>query len=193
MIPIRALVLQDPLHHHDATGGHAIVSALRSGGIDATLSESVPDVMSLAANGFNLLAIYTQNDTFDAQQVSAMRSFASDGNGILGIHSATATNKKDDDYAKLIGARFIGHGPVVEFAVTVSNPDHPIVKGISDFRVTDELYRLKAFDDFDVFLTTVSDGQQHPLGYIKPEGRGRVVYLANGHDLARSTIPPCAN
>src|SRR5206468_13019860 len=69
-----------------------------------------------------------------------------------------------------------------EFDVTVSDPKHPIAQRVQNYRIVDELYLLKPFDDFRVFLTAYYNGKPQPLGYTKSEGAGRVAYLANGHD-----------
>lgn len=178
----RVLLVRDPRHNHDPAGGDIILAALTSAGIEATLTEDVSAVSHLSDGKFDVVALYTQGDTFDPAQVEALTRFVREGNGLLGIHTAAATNKTDDAYAKLIGSRFIGHGPVSEFDVRVSDPKHVMARGIDDFRVMDELYLLKRFDRFQIFLTASSKDAEQPMGYTKAEGKGRVVYLANGHD-----------
>ena len=111
-----------------------------------------------------------------------LTKFVRGGGGLLGIHSASATNKTDDNYAKLLGSRFIGHGPVLDYEVNVSDADHPIAHRVQNFHIRDELYLLKPFGEFRTFLTGWWNGKAQPLGYSKDEGNGRVVYLANGHD-----------
>src|SRR4029078_585953 len=63
----------------------------------------------------------------------------------------------------------------------VTDPEHPIAHRIQPFRVTDELYVLEPLSDFRTFLTASSGGNTQPMGYTTNEGKGRVVYLANGH------------
>ena len=133
--------------------------------------------------------LYTQGDTFNPAEVDSLAAWTDQGGAIVGVHSAAATNKTDDRYARLIGSRFIGHGPVGEFTVRVADANHPLARGISDFAITDELYRLQPFDEFKTFLEADLDGQAQPMAYSKPEGAGRVVYLANGHDLRSINHP----
>ncbi len=187
----RAAILSDPHHHHDPAGADVILSTLQSAGIRATLTEDVSVVSRLSSEGVNVLLLYTQGDTFSSQQVQELTHWVRAGHSIVGIHSATATNKTDDAYAKLLGSRFIGHGPVFDFSVKVSDPDHPIAQRLTDFRVTDELYLLQAFDEFEVFLSAWWGGKEQPVGYEKSEGKGKVIYLANGHDprsLSNKTV-----
>jgi scyllo-inositol 2-dehydrogenase (NADP+) len=177
-----AVILRDPRHHHDPAGPEGILSALQSAGIRAALTEDVSVVSRLGAEKINVLVLYTQGETFSADQVRELTGWVRAGNAIVGIHSATATNKSDDAYAKLMGSRFIGHGPVFDFSVKVSDSNHPIAHRLTDFRVTDELYLLEPFDKFHVFLTAWWGGKEQPVGYEKSEGKGKVIYLANGHD-----------
>src|SRR4051794_46108 len=185
----RVLLISDPRHHHDARGGPIIADTLRAAGLDVTHTEDVSAVSKLAAGAFATLLLYTQGDTFTPAQVDLMTRWVRGGGGLVGIHTATATNKTDDNYARLIGSRFIGHGPVFDFDVTVSDPKHPIAQRVQNHHLTDELYLLKPFDDFHVFLTAYYNGKPQPLGYTKRESDGRVAYLANGHDFRSLTFP----
>lgn len=181
-MPKRVLVLRDPRHHHDPRGGDVIAQTLNSAGFDATLTEDVSCVSRLSHGQIDCLVLYTQGDTFDASQVESLTTWLRAGGALVGVHTATATNKTDDAYARLIGSRFIGHGPVFDFKVHVADPEHPIVHRIQDYRITDELYLLQPFDDFHVLLDAWWQGRKQPIAYTKSEGKGRVVYLANGHD-----------
>lgn len=155
---------------------------MQAAGIDVTSTDDVSALSRLDAGVFDCVMLYTQGDTFSPAQVEALTKFVRGGGGLVGVHSATATNKSDDAYAKLLGSRFIGHGPVLDFEVTVSDPDHPIAHGIQNFGIRDELYISQPFDQIRVFLTSSWNGVPQPMGYTKDEGAGRVAYMANGHD-----------
>ena len=189
--PANVLLIRDPRHHHDPRGGDVLAEIIRGAGMNVTLTEDVSAVSHLAGGDFDCCMLYTQGDTFTPAQVESLTQWVRGGGALVGIHTATATNKTDDHYARLIGSRFIGHGPVFDFDVTVSDPTHPMAHRVQNYHVTDELYLLKPFDDFRVFLTAYYNGKPQPLGYTKSEGKGRVVYLANGHDprsLTHSTV-----
>src|SRR5438552_7248269 len=156
----RVLILRDPRHHHDPRGGDVVLETLKSAGFEATLTEDVSCVTRLSE--IDCLTLYTQGETFDPQQVETLTKWVRGGGGLVGVHTATATNKKDDAYARLIGSRFIGHGPVFDFKVHVSDPEHPLAHRIQDYRITDELYLLQGFDDFHVFLEAWWQGKKQP-------------------------------
>ncbi|MDO5582333.1 MAG: ThuA domain-containing protein [Planctomycetia bacterium] len=122
------------------------------------------------------------------------------GSGFLGIHSATVnplSDKADPDlpgaiYAKIIGARFVGHGKDQEADVKILKPGElpSLSKCGSGFRVTEEWYRMKMFTPDDhVFLVLDTKGMKGkiyecpplPLAWARKEGKGRVAYHAFGH------------
>lgn len=177
------LFIHDPGKHHDPRGAVELASILQSAGIDVTSTDDASTVSHLADGTFDCVMLYTQGDTFSPPQVEALTKFVRGGGGLVGVHSATATNKTDDAYAKLLGSRFIDHAPVFDFEVTVSDPDHPIAHRIENFQIRDELYLSQPFDAFRTFLTGWWNGKPQPLGCTRDEGKGRVAYLANGHDI----------
>ena len=83
-----------------------------------------------------------------------------------------------------------GHGQFHEFQVKISDHDHPITRGVADFRITDELYhRLVRTPgvDLHVLATAWSDektggtGRDEPVMTVTRYGKGRVFYQALGH------------
>lgn len=184
MQPHHVLLVCDPKHHHDPRGGEALAKILTSSGVNVTATEDVSSVTRLAGGAFDCAMLYTQSDTFSPAEVESLTSWVRGGGGLVGVHSAAATNKTDDAYARLLGSRFIGHGPVIDFQIAVSDPDHPIAHRIKDFHIRDELYVLQPFGEFRTFLSAWWDGKAQPMGYSRDEGAGKVVYLANGHDPA---------
>ena len=91
------------------------------------------------------------------------------------------------------------HPPYGDFTVNVSAPGHPGVRGVSDFKTTDELYMGLAFTEGnDVFITADAEAGTHPwgperqpksmpggtfpLGWTRQYGDGKVFVLLLGHD-----------
>ena len=140
------------------------------------------DLIQLAEGTFAAVVLFYTRLELSDEVFTTLKGFVESGGGLLAIHGATAF-KGQDHLAELIGCRFANHGPVHEFTVTPSDPDHPVVAGTAPFSVMDELYTVERFSDFDTFATANWEGVDHPMGYQKPVGRGRVLFLANGHDL----------
>lgn len=127
------------------------------------------------------------NDLTDEQE-EGMIDFVDDGKKLFGIHSATVVDEDHRRYIDLIGGRFVHHPPRHEFQVKIEDRDHPITKGIEDFKITDELYVLdRTPRDAHILATALWEGKPQPLIYTKSEGR--VLYNALGHDQAAHNHP----
>jgi len=175
----RVLILTGGDWHDYAAGAKIMSEALTQAGMEVTATQDSSAVKSLA--NFSAVVLYTQGDKFKDDEVAALTQYVRNGGGLVGVHSASDTNQKSEAYGKLIGSRFIGHGPVFNFSVVVSDEKHPVAHRVKSFRITDELYILKPESDFHVFLEAWWDGKKQPMAYSRAEGKGKVVYLANGH------------
>ena len=68
--------------------------------------------------------------------------------------------------------------------VTVTNREHPIVRGVEDFSVADEQHTPPYDEDkVRVFLRSRSDdgSREAAAGWAYEPGQGRLVHLAPGH------------
>lgn len=108
------------------------------------------------------------------------------------------------DHHALLGAFFLTHPPITEFRVEVAAPDSPLTRGVGpSFVVMDEPYfvELQDPDNTQILLTAefgpsaasataglypsdtslLADGTRRVLGFMRPVGRGGVIYYALGH------------
>jgi hypothetical protein len=106
--------------------------------------------------------------------------------------------------AELLGGRFLAHPPLMDFTVRVTQPDHPLVRGIDDFDVHDELYLATTLPDNEVLLHTYFGGRaqrgypqepwdpavQRPVLYLRRRGEGSVLYCTLGHCRGRYDMQP---
>src|SRR5262249_37486904 len=126
-----------------------------------------------------------------AEQQRAVATFVEGGGGFLTLHTARRCVPPDGPSPKLVGGRFIGHGPLERFRVEVVDPDHPVTRGVSDFFVADEQH-TPPYDEGRVHLllrNRSDDGKVAAAGWVHEVGRGRVCHLANGHTLEALTHP----
>jgi hypothetical protein len=127
------------------------------------------------------------------EQGKAVRQFVEAGGAALFLHNTTHVGMTDPDFRHVLGAAYTGHPPIRTFKVKVTNPDHPITKGVRDFIVTDEQhYMTYDKDPKFLFLQTVNEegltyqnyGATAPGGWSYDYGKGRVCYLSPGHMLS---------
>ena len=126
------------------------------------------------------------------EQGKAVRAFVEQGGSALFLHNVTHVGLTDPDFRHVLGAAYAGHPPIRTFKVKVTNPNHPITKGITDFVVTDEQHYMDYDKDpKNIFLETVNEegldfakkGPRAPGGWAYDYGKGRICYLSPGHLL----------
>lgn len=121
------------------------------------------------------------------------------GGGMVGLHSASATEAAWPFYVERVGASFLGHVPGMQAATVQIDPGaHPITDGLaSPHGLTDEWYFFTARPEqvagLDVRLTLDEDSLPadypaeykvgyHPIGWTRDDAAGRVFYTALGHN-----------
>ena len=115
------------------------------------------------------------------------------GTGLVILHAADNAFKGWVEYEKMVGLMWregTGHGAYHEFDVTIVDKEHPITRGLDDFRLWDELYhRLVHKHDVPchVLATAWSDpetggtGNDEPMMVVQHYGEGRVYHHVLGH------------
>lgn len=126
----------------------------------------------------------------------ALAAHLAAGGGVLAMHSASICF---DDWpawgAALGGAWEWGRsqhpplGPPVAVSVAA---EHPLVAGLADFSLVDEVYcDLRRAPDVTGLLTARPPGctEAQPLLWAREHGGGRVVYDALGHHVPSYDVP----
>jgi len=126
------------------------------------------------------------------EQGKAIREFVLAGNGLYAFHNSSHISLYSKDYRDVMGGAYIGHPPLRPFRVRITNPNHPITKGVGEFIVTDEQhYVTYDKDPRYIILGSVNldgldfenHGTQAVAGWAYEYGQGRVVFTAPGHTL----------
>lgn len=123
-------------------------------------------------------------------------NFVRNGKGLVVAHLASASFADWPEFRKMVGRYWVfkqsGHGPRSEFQVKVVDPEHPVTKGIGDFKADDELYaKLQGDEPVKILATADSDWSKgiEPMVMVKDYGKGRVVQHTFGHDRAALNVP----
>lgn len=143
-----------------------------------------------------------------AQEDGMLAAIAA-GTGIAGWHGHMGDAFRDrPTYHFLIGGQFVAHPPgwpdnpipsddFIDYKVTITNPDDPIVSGIGDFDLHSEQYYMLVDPSNDVLATTTFSGEHIPWieGNVIPVvwkrtwDKGRVFYCSIGHTLDDLKVP----
>jgi len=170
---------------HDFKGcGEAIVEAL-SQNEQFEITKVENDLSVLEAPGLDpydiVVFYYTVGKITDAQK-NGLLNFVASGKGYVGIHSAADSFRDCPEYQAMVGGRFLTHPHYREYQVSVVDPEHPITKDLTEFTVTDEQYILDFDPRVNVLCSALWKGKAMPVAWTKSWGKGRVFYLALGHD-----------
>lgn len=189
----RVLVLSGPNHAFD-TCAPLIAAAMRDqDGFEVTLSDdrdvlAAPDLhrYDVLVHGSGFTSRERQPDGSVAtrpyltpEQERGVFDFVRSGKGLLGIHGTGWWI--GGEAIDLLGGHANWHPPGLEFEVHVEDADHPITRGLADFRVRDEIY-MSAWDpSIHVLATATWADRKHPMAWTHRYGNGRVFFTTLGH------------
>ncbi len=149
----------------------------------------------------------------DAEQI-ALRDFVASGKHWFALHGTNsilqflASGKvRAPETAPVLmetlGTQFIAHPPIQPFKVELTDPEHELVKGVSEFETDDELYLCRIHGDLHVLMNSRFQGEAtgfeedqwhedvpHPVYYINKVGDGEVLYLNLGHCRGHYDMQP---
>lgn len=115
--------------------------------------------------------------------------FIREGGGLMYFHFTGGAFEDWPEYRQIAGRvwnpEFRGHDPYQEFTVQIVKKEHPVMRGIDDFRITDELYTcMDGERDIEVLAGAESsvDGKTYPMAFVFTEGEGRAFHTVLGHD-----------
>jgi len=118
------------------------------------------------------------------EQQEAIDQWVKAGGAFLNLHNSMGLYPDEGPYLKLVGGKYIGHGPLERFRVEVVDPDHPVTRGVEGFSVADEQH-TPPYDPDKVHLllrNRSDDGKvAAAAGWAYEPGQGRLCHLANGH------------
>lgn len=165
--------------------------------------ETYRDIEAIEAADY--LVTYTCDTLPTPDEQAGLQRFLAAGKRWFALHGTNSILKFLDDgridcpddapeFMKMLGSQFMGHPPIGKFRVDVSDPGHPLTKGLTAFETEDELYLSKPTADYHLLLETRFGGnvapfvaedwtedQIQPVFYINRYGGGEVLYLTLGH------------
>ena len=138
------------------------------------------DVDGIRASDF--LITYTCDLVPEADEQVALRDFIASGKRWFALHGTNSILKFLEDgrvdapdtapvLMETLGTQFLAHPPIHPFKVTVSDPEHELVKGISEFETDDELYLCREHGDLHRLLETPLPRRMPGLGPRPVAGR----------------------
>jgi hypothetical protein len=200
-------------HAHDFAATSAAVAALLAPvGIGTTITDDVDGALAgLADAPVDLLTVQAVRFRMLPERYDDLRPtyrlFLSDaaregvvthlarGGGLLGLHTASICFDDWPQWADILGAGWdwgrSWHPTPRRSHIGVRTGGHPIVAGVGDFDVLDEIYvDLAVAPDVVPLAESDVDGRPQPVLWARSWHGARIVYDALGHgveSLAEST------
>ena len=168
---------------------------VRSGRFEVTVTEDPSAALADAEKlkGYELIfSDYNGPDWTDAAKANFEVAVAG-GTGLVILHAADNAFAGWVEFEKMVGLLWregSGHGEFHEFEVKITDGGHPITRGLSDFRIWDELYhKLAPMHGVacHVLATAYSSpdkggsGADEPMMVVSQYGSGRVYHHVLGH------------
>ena len=137
--------------------------------------------------------------TIEHEQVKGLLEAVESGVGIGGWHGCMADSFRDSvDYQFMVGGQWVAHpGNIIDYTVQITNHDHPITTGLSDFAMHSEQYYMHVDPTNEVLATTTFSGEYHswiegntiPVVWTRTYGAARVFYSSLGHVAKDFDVP----
>ena len=130
----------------------------------------------------------------------AYLDFVKSGGGHVTMHAGSSTFFDWDEYQQVCVATWkkgTHHGPQHEFEVRIEDQEHPVTKGLGNFKKWDELWEKIYVTPKDATVLTSSFAAKKFKGddvwekstVVSTFGEGRTAYTAFGHDKRAFDCP----
>jgi len=126
----------------------------------------------------------------DAAMKANLEKFVDDGGGVFVYHFSCGAFEDWPNFDKISGRvwepKKRAHDPYGPFTVQIIDKAHPIMQGLADFEIYDELYTClrDSVVPVHVLAEAVSkvDSKKYPMAFVLEKGKGRIFHTALGHD-----------
>ena len=211
--PARILIVtgQSDIQYHDWRANTLFLRTLleSTGRFEVRQTEEPRGLTREALAAYDAVLVSYNGPRWGAAAEKALEQFVRSGKGLVTFHGVTygplagTTQLAGGGWARtepwaafldMLGTSWapgnIGHAPRHAFAVKVTDPAHPITRGLDgEFTVNDELYHkmdhrpgihvlASAFDD----PARGGTGKEEPVAWTVAYGKGRAFHCTLGHD-----------
>ena len=201
------LILSGGIYHDFDQSSQALVELLKPLHIDSVIHDDIEAGLDELAKGdYQLLTVNAlrwrmlddkyaelreqwQFDLSD-QGRGNIRQYMQAGGALLGMHTASICFDSWPEWKSILGGTWQWglsfHPPVGPVQVTVET-NHELLRGVSSFRVNDEVYHhldLTSGVECLLYGEGADGASAQPLLWKHQYGQGRVIYDSLGHDEA---------
>ncbi|HEX3480054.1 MAG TPA: ThuA domain-containing protein [Kofleriaceae bacterium] len=194
-------------HESNLSARQVIYDMCGTRGFNVSISNDWKVINAPQLSQFDVVVFsVTSGQGLDALGKSDLEAWIRAGGGLVGLHSASATQWDDPFFVQNIGAQFMLHVPgMFPATVRIVPGAHPITDGLpATLQMTDEWYvfqtRPEQVNGMQMLFALDEDTLSadypamykvgyHPIGWAHELYGGRVFYLAAGHNPDDYTDP----
>lgn len=188
--------------HEPEQGAHIVADMLRPEGFEVVIENTTEAFADPGLKDIDLIVpIYTMS-TIEKEELDNLLAAVEGGVGLAGYHGGMCDAFRSAvDYQFMTGGQWVAHpGNIIDFTVTITRADDPIMAGIRDFPYRSEQYYMHVDPNNEVLATTTFsgahcgwiEGHTCPVVWKRRHGKGRVFYSALGHVAAEFDVPEMA-
>ena len=195
-----ALIVWGGWQGHEPEQCAAVVAEmLRDEGFKVHLETSTQAFASPQLHTMSLIVpIYTMSK-IEKDEVANLSRAVREGTGLAGFHGGMGDAFREAvEYQFMCGGQWVAHpGNIIDYRVTITRPDDPVMQGVQDFDYRSEQYYMHVDPSNEVLATTTFSGEHAPWieGVVMPvvwkrrHGQGRVFYSSLGHVAKEFDVP----
>ena len=143
------------------------------------------------------VVVVSANKPLPSEARRSLMEVVNSGRGLVVLHPGLWYNWGNFSVwnREVCGGGSRGHDKLGEFAVNVTNREHPITAGLpAEFKITDELYYFEqdpAGTPIEVLATatSVQKGKTYPQVFVVKHPKARIAGITLGHDGRAHDLP----
>ena len=186
--------------HEPQATAELFASLLNDEGYETEISNTLDTLLDTEKiNALDLIVPVWTMSKIGKEQLNNLLTAIENGVNIGGWHGGMADAFRDSvDYQFMVGGQWVAHpGNIIDYTVQITDNEHPITAGLSDFAMHSEQYYLHVDPSNKVLATTTFSGEHcawidatvMPVVWTRQWGKGRVFYSSLGHVLTDFDVP----
>ncbi len=143
---------------------------------------------------FDAVVFYDMPKTITEEEKQSYYRLLKAGKGLLFLHHSICAYQDWSEYELIVGGKYYekkkddkfgasSYQHDVDFYVQIVHPSHPVVKGIDEFVLSDEVYgNLEVMPEIYPLLSTDHPKSNILIGWTLTKDKSKIVYIQPGHD-----------
>ncbi len=171
--------------HQSEAVSNILADMLRSEKFEVTLSNTLDSFSDISLmQSMDLIIPNWTNGKIAKQPLSNLIETIQNGCGLAGCHAGMCgAFRQEVDYHYMTGGQWVQHpgGDGICYTVRITDQNHPVTKGMTDFEVFTEQYYMHIDPAISIHAVTNFDKVEMPVVWTKKWGKGNVYYNSLGH------------